>query len=139
MMNLHARGGAEMLKAAQTAVHDSHLLGVTILTSDRNLPGTSKEVIRLAKECRRAGLSGVVCSAREAKGVRKACGPKFLIVTPGVRPAGSSKDDQKRVVTPSQAISEGANYIVVGRPILSATDPVQVVESIIKEISSPPN
>lgn len=131
MMNLHARGGVEMMKAARAAVRKSLLLGVTVLTSDRNLTGTSKEVIRLAKGCRRAGLSGVVCSAREAKAVRKACGPRFLIVTPGIRPAGSSKDDQKRIVTPAEAVRSGADYIVVGRPILSAPDPLRVVESIL--------
>ena len=139
MMNLHACGGQEMLKAAESADRKFLLLGVTVLTSDRNLPGTSDEVVRLAKECRRAGLSGVVCSAREAKAVRKACGPRFLIVTPGIRPSGASRDDQKRVVTPSQAIREGADYIVVGRPILSAADPLQMASSIVKEIASPPN
>lgn len=130
MMNLHARGGSEMMKAARSAVRKSLLLGVTVLTSDSKRKGTSQEVVRLARECRHAGLSGVVCSALEARSVRKACGSRFLIVTPGIRPSGSSKNDQKRIVTPAEAVRLGADYIVVGRPILSAPDPLQVVESI---------
>lgn len=135
MMNLHARGGQEMLKAARAAVCKSLLLGVTVLTSDRNLPGTSEEVVRLAKECRRAGLSGVVCSAREALAVRKKCGKRFLIVTPGIRPAGSARNDQGRIATPSKALRSGADYLVVGRPILEAENPREVVRSILAEMA----
>lgn len=141
MLNVHARGGREMMSAAADAVGRDGpiILGVTVLTSDPKRRGTKGEVIRLAREARSSGLDGVVCSALEVRAVRRACGEKFVIVTPGIRPSGSARGDQKRVVTPSDAVRWGANYLVVGRPILSAPNPLQVVESITNEVSSSPN
>lgn len=140
MMNVHASGGGEMLRAAAAAVKKSDppplLLGVTILTSDAPAGNVSFEVVRLAVLSQESGLSGVVCSAREAAAVRKKCGSDFVIVCPGIRPAGSSKDDQGRVATPAEAIRNGADYIVVGRPILTAPDPVKVAGEILREIST---
>jgi orotidine-5'-phosphate decarboxylase len=140
MLDLHASGGREMLRAARAAVKKGGrsplLVGVTVLTS-REGEGISREVVRLAVECRKAGLDGVVCSPREIEAVRVRCGKNFVIVTPGIRPAGSSRqDDQRRVATPSQAIRRGADYLVIGRPILASPRPREVVQSILEEISS---
>lgn len=137
MLNLHAAGGREMLEAAVKAVNKRTLLiGVTVLTSQA---GDSKgRVVELAKLCKESGLDGVVCSAQEAVAVRKACGPNFLIVTPGIRPVGYGKsDDQKRVETPASAIAAGSNYLVVGRPILQNPDPLAVARQILEEIRGP--
>lgn len=136
MFNVHASGGSDMMKAAiEGAVEESEkmgigrprILGVTVLTS---MEATEKEVVSLAKSASEAGLDGVVASPKEAASIRKEIGKNFLIVTPGVRPKGSEKEDQKRIATPSEAISAGADYIVIGRPITKAKDPVRAVKGI---------
>ncbi len=138
MMNLHASGGREMLEAAVASVKNLKkrpiLLGVTVLTSRAVGGGLEELVVSLASLCRDARLDGVVCSAFEAAAVRKRCGQDFVIVTPGIRPAGSLANDQKRIATPSEAVSGGADYLVVGRPVLTAKDPIEVVRSLMNEI-----
>jgi orotidine-5'-phosphate decarboxylase len=138
MLNVHASGGKAMLEAASAAVKKTKskpiLLGVTVLTSEASAEASS-EVLRLAMLCKESGLGGVVCSAQEAAAVRKACGKDFVIVTPGIRPTGSAAHDQIRITTPTEAVQNGADYIVVGRPILEASDPLKVVRSILKEIA----
>ncbi|MCK9594080.1 MAG: orotidine-5'-phosphate decarboxylase [Candidatus Omnitrophica bacterium] len=142
MFTLHTSGGEEMLcRAAQAAQEEAArlkikkpiLLGITVLTSDKSGMNTKSEVVRRAKLAKKAGLDGVVCSVHEAKAVRKACGNNFVIVTPGIRPKGAEAGDQKRIATPKDAIAAGANYIVVGRPITEAEDPLQAAKSIINE------
>jgi orotidine-5'-phosphate decarboxylase len=152
-LNVHTLGGPAMMQAAAEALArggksklGQKLLGVTILTSmdEKSMrqvgisgrPGD--RVVRLAKLAKECGLDGVVASVQETRAIRKACGKDFLIVTPGVRPAVSEKsgrkDDQSRVATPSEAIRAGADYIVVGRPITAAADPVTATEEILREI-----
>lgn len=143
MLNVHASGGSEMMKAAAQAIHSYKgrkpiLLGVTVLTSDPKKPGTSKDVMRLAREAKASGLNGVVCSPLEAAKVRKICGRKFVIVTPGIRPSGSDRGDQRRVTTPEVALRNGADYLVVGRPILQSRDPQKVASEILSEIQTTP-
>ena len=144
LINIHASGGTEMMKAAADAVEGkTRILAVTVLTSlsseDLAFMGfedeTSELVKRMAVSARDAGIHGVVCSPLEASIVRKAAGPGFLIVTPGVRPAGSEKADQKRTATPFAAISSGATSLVVGRPVTMAEDPRFAAESILDEIA----
>ena len=147
MMNVHASGGAAMMEAAATAAEESDstplVIGVTILTSlddeaverigyRQNAAAMVPHLASLAKEGR---LHGVVASPREVVAIREACGPDFLIVTPGVRPAGSSVNDQKRIATPGQAISNGASHLVVGRPITQAEDPAGAARNIVEEIA----
>ncbi len=142
MLNVHASGGEAMLRAAREAVEAASarplLIGVTILTSLSDadlrrvgLGGTVAESVerlaRLAGEC---GLDGVVCSALEAPRLRAAMGPGFKLVTPGVRLEGDARQDQSRVATPPEAARLGADYLVIGRPITQAKDPVAVLESI---------
>jgi orotidine-5'-phosphate decarboxylase len=149
LANLHALGGAEMMETAATAVQkefsDSErprLLAVTILTSStvETLRQVGIEhsvqdmVVRLARLAKASGMDGVVASPLEIGLIREACGPDFLIVTPGVRPSFASVDDQKRIMTPAEAVSSGADYLVIGRPIAKATDPVQAAECISNEI-----
>ena len=143
MLTLHTSGGEEMLvRAAQSAREEAAklkikkplLLGITVLTSDKARVNTKKTVLERARLAKRSGLDGIVCSVREAKAVRKACGKNFIIVTPGIRPKSAQHGDQKRVATAKDAISAGANYIVVGRPILEAADPLQAATDIIKEM-----
>ena len=150
MLNVHGSGGSAMLQAAARAVSASGtsqmrrplVVGVTVLTSldEAGLQeslGTTRtlrqQVQHLARECRAAGLDGVVASPQEIADVRQACGANFLIVTPGVRPASSALDDQRRVLTPEQAIRAGADYIVVGRPVLAAKDPAEAAQRIAAE------
>ncbi len=147
LMTLHTTGGLEMMRAAREAVGNSksrpRLLGVTILTSmndatlrDVGLAGpAAARAVALARLAHQAGLDGVVASAHEVQGIRSACGPKFLIVVPGIRPASASADDQARVATPAQAIAAGADYLVVGRPITGAADPRKSALSIGREIA----
>jgi orotidine-5'-phosphate decarboxylase len=138
MLNVHARGGTEMMKAAAAAVVGrSILLGVTVLTSDAETQDTRTEVVRLAAEAKGAGLGGVVCSAREARAIREACGEGFIIVTPGIRPSDDrrTKDDQRRTMTPREALQAGSNYLVVGRPVLESPNPIQAVDSLLREIA----
>ena len=151
MVNVHALGGADMMKQTVAEV-DAYcesagivrplLLAVTILTSstEETLRGVGIEypvedmVVRLARLARDAGFDGVVASPREISLIREACGEDFAIVTPGVRPASASLDDQKRVMTPAEAIAAGATALVVGRPIAAATDPCRAATAILNEI-----
>jgi len=152
MFNLHALGGIEMMKktveASQTmakslGVPKPTILAVTILTSmDENAlrevgiqNSVLEEVGRLASLAAKAGVDGVVASPQEIGIIRERCGEKFLIVTPGIRAPSEKKDDQKRTLTPKEAISAGANYLVIGRPIKEAKDPLEAVEKIIEDIS----
>jgi orotidine-5'-phosphate decarboxylase len=148
MVNVHAWGGSKMMQAARDALADfaspPKLIAVTVLTSmgqeDLAQVGIGVEpqdqVARLARLAHEAGLDGVVCSAREAEALRQQLGADFLLVTPGIRLAGASSDDQKRILTPSQALAAGANYLVVGRPITQATDPVAALHNINLEIAA---
>jgi orotidine-5'-phosphate decarboxylase len=121
------------------------VLAVTVLTSlehqdleDVGISGTPIEaVVRLARLAQSAGLDGVVASAREISALRQACGPDFLIVTPGIRPASTGADDQARIATPASAIAAGADYLVVGRPITGAPDPVAAADAIVAEMERP--
>ncbi len=148
--NLHALGGSEMMETAVTAVHRefSHggrpkLLAVTILTSStvQTLRQVGIEhsvqdmVVRLARLAKESGMDGVVASPLEIGLIREACGTDFLIVTPGVRPAFAAADDQKRIMTPAAAVSSGADYLVIGRPIAKAINPVEAAECIAVEIT----
>jgi len=146
MVNVHALGGRKMLEAAREAIptgsHQPKLIAVTLLTSmaqkdlaDIGIAATPAEmVLRLATLARDSGLDGVVCSAQEAALLRKQCGGKFCLVTPGIRPAQASPDDQSRVMTPLAALQAGSSYLVIGRPITQAADPLQALLDINKEI-----
>lgn len=148
LTNLHALGGAEMMETAATAVRKEfgddrpRLLAVTILTSSTadTLRGVGIEhpveemVVRLARLAQDAGMDGVVASPLEIGLIRAACGPDFLVVTPGVRPSFAGVDDQKRILTPAEAVAAGADYLVIGRPIAKAADPVAAAEMIADEI-----
>lgn len=150
MIDFHLSGGARMAAAAREAVDSAAgdkprpiLLGVTVLTSfEREDLGSigvdgsvAEQVTRLARLGRDAGLDGVVASPHEVAAIREACGKAFVIVTPGIRPAGAERADQRRVMTPGEAIAAGADYLVIGRPILQAPDQVAAVEAIVAEIS----
>ena len=148
MLNVHASGGREMMIAAREAVGDQAtrplLIAVTVLTSladedmrELGIPATAQDhALRLAKLTQGCGLHGVVCSAREAPALRAACGAGFKLVTPGIRPADAAKDDQSRIVTPMDAIRNGADYLVIGRPITQAPDPVAALQSVNASISA---
>jgi orotidine-5'-phosphate decarboxylase len=153
MVNVHAGGGATMMRAAADAANEASkaegctrplVLGVTVLTSlgeddlqAVGVPGsTLEQVTRLALLAQQSGLDGVVCSAREVAALRKACGPDFKLVVPGIRPAWASTDDQKRIMTPSDAVSAGADYLVIGRPITGADDPADAARRIVEEIEA---
>lgn len=145
LVDVHALGGKEMLEAAVGALPAMgiRLLAITVLTSHEagtlHAIGVSGSVAdsvrRLAVLARDAGADGVVASPQEVALVREACGPDFLIVTPGIRPAGSARGDQSRTATPSAALAAGADYIVVGRPILEAADPAAAAAAIVREIT----
>ncbi|MEW6076164.1 MAG: orotidine-5'-phosphate decarboxylase, partial [Candidatus Omnitrophota bacterium] len=131
MMTVHTEGGIEMMrhasegaaqKAAELKIERPFIVGVTVLTSAHNTAATLGEVVKMALAAKDAGLDGVVCSVHEAAEVRKNCGKDFIIVTPGIRPQGVESFDQKRVATAQDAMQAGANFIVVGRPILEAND-----------------
>jgi len=133
MLTVHTSGGKAMLEAAvRGAGPDLCVLGVTRLTS---LEASIDEVAELARLARESGCGGVVCSGAEARAVRSAVGPELRVICPGVRPAGGDAGDQVRVVTPSAAIAAGADYIVVGRPIRDAADPVAAAAAIAAEVS----
>ena len=150
MLNVHSLGGSVMMRAAARAAAEARggksqgpkLLAVTLLSShdasvlrEVGLTGTPQtRAVKLARLARRAGLDGVVASPREIHAIRAACGKNFLIVTPGVRPAGSAINDQQRIATPEEAIRAGADYIIVGRPITAANDPAAAAAAIIAEI-----
>ena len=142
IFNVHCLGGLEMMRAAADAARETDasvkIIGVTILTSHDGdslkqigLGETPREAVpRLAELAQRAGLDGVVCSAREILPVRARCGDDFLLVTPGIRPANSERGDQKRVLTPREALEAGADYLVVGRPITGASDAVAAARGL---------
>ncbi len=146
MVNVHALGGRKMLTAAADAVaHSSRppkLIAVTLLTSmaaadlaDIGIAESPAQmVLRLATLTRDCGLDGVVCSAQEACLLRETLGKDFALITPGIRPATASLDDQSRVMTPSAALAAGASYLVIGRPITQAADPLQALININLEI-----
>lgn len=150
MFNVHIAGGSEMMKAVVEAVREetagkkqAKILGVTVLTSlgadelTRDLGidrSPLEQVIFWAQEAKECGLSGVVASPREISAIREHCGRDFLIVTPGIRPAGFESGDQKRISTPGDAVRSGVDYIVVGRPILQAQDPRQAALDIVREM-----
>ncbi len=147
MLTLHASGGADMLRAARDAIadleHKPLLVAVTLLTSleedDLIVQGVQRspleQVQRLASLAQECGMDGVVCSAAEAGELRKLLRKDFLLVTPGIRPQGDRADDQKRIVTPAAAVREGSDYLVIGRPITRAREPLEKLASIQKEIS----
>lgn len=146
MVNVHASGGLAMMQAARQALDalpaPPRLIAVTVLTSlgraDLAQVGWDMEpadqVLRLARLARQAGLDGVVCSGREAGMLRSELGAGFLLVTPGIRPADTALGDQRRVLTPAQALAAGADYLVIGRPITQAPDPVAALQQIRDEI-----
>lgn len=163
MFTVHAAGGREMLSRCREAVREAAhqtsgatrlpepaILAVTVLTHldeaalrrDLRVPGPlPRQVVHLARLARQAGCHGVVASPLEVRAVRRACGPGCLIVTPGIRPGRSQRpghDDQSRIATPAAALSAGADYLVIGRPIIEAKDPVHATEQIIKEIQCLP-
>ncbi len=145
ILNVHATGGSAMMKAAADALGNANprpkLIAVTVLTSmtaeDLAALGISamplEQVVRLAKLAKASSLDGVVCSPQEITAIRAACGKDFLIVTPGVRPAGADLADQKRVMTPGEAVRAGADILVIGRPITGASDPVAAAAAIAAE------
>ncbi len=152
MLNLHVGGGAAMMRAALDAATDTAakvgvrrplVIGVTVLTSlaDDDLAAVGQQgpaadqVRRLAALAQGAGLDGVVCSPQEIEMLRRDCGRDFVLVTPGIRPAGAALGDQKRVMTPGEAIAAGADYLVIGRPILAAPDPKAAADAIVAEIA----
>jgi orotidine-5'-phosphate decarboxylase len=147
IINVHASGGARMMRAAVEAAASAHprpkILAVTVLTSleaadlaAMGVSGALEQVVRLARLAKGAGIDGVVCSPQEIEAVRAACGRDFLIVTPGVRPAGGALDDQRRVMTPKQALTAGADLLVIGRPITGAADPAGAARAILRDIGA---
>lgn len=150
MLNVHACGGRAMLAAARAGVDDSGhsplLIAVTVLTSmdeptlhEVGVPGKLQDqVLRLATLAKKCRLDGVVCSAQEAPLLRREIGHNFHLVTPGIRPADASKDDQSRIVTPTDALRQGSSYLVIGRPITQAANPLQALQAIHGEISTIP-
>ena len=150
LINIHALGGLDMMREASGLIRThrqnggrTRLLAITVLTSmDKNALGElaltlepSEMVLTLAQLAKRAGCDGVVCSAQESAVLRAKCGGDFLLLTPGIRPAGAETQDQARVVTPSEAIKSGSTWIVVGRPITHAPDPAAAAQAILSEIS----
>lgn len=148
MVNVHASGGLPMMHAAKEGIAQSSrpetkLIAVTVLTSmdQSQLSGVidnvtpEQQVLRLASLTAQAGLDGVVCSAKEAAMLRDEIGEDFLLVTPGIRPKGSDAGDQKRVMTPPEAIDSGVSYLVMGRPITQASDPMDVLKQVNASIS----
>ncbi|MHB1046809.1 MAG: orotidine-5'-phosphate decarboxylase [Thermoanaerobaculia bacterium] len=151
LLNVHAGGGLEMMRAAGERAREAaaaaglpvpRVIAVTVLTSldaaalsAVGLVGTPREAaLRLALLAREAGLDGVVCSPEEITAIRSACGPEFLLVVPGIRPAGSDAGDQKRIATPGAAARAGADLLVIGRPITGAPDPAGAARAIAAEI-----
>ena len=147
VVNVHASGGSRMMKAAADALKETDnpplLIGVTVLTSmdesDLKELGISKSVNEqveyLARLAKSSGLKGVVCSAQEANMLKAACGNVFKLMTPVIRPEGSSKDDQRRTMTPAEAVTVGVDYMVIGRPITQSPNPAQAVENILASIA----
>lgn len=148
LLTIHTCGGSEMMRAAQQA-RDKHrpsltLLGVTVLTSmdtaalnETGVPGSAEDqVLRLGHLARISGVGGLVCSPMELPTLRRELGSSLTLVTPGVRPSGAAADDQKRALTPAEAARAGANFIVVGRPILKAADPTAATRAVLAELAS---
>jgi len=148
MVNVHASGGERMMAAARNELEKRSgpnplLIGVTVLTSmeasDLNQIGIARspeeQVLHLAGLAKASGMDGVVCSAQEASMLSAQLGSDFCLVTPGIRPANSAADDQRRIVTPEQAVADGSHYLVIGRPITKAADPVSVCRSIAESIA----
>lgn len=144
MLTVHASGGAAMLRAAASSAGSVLLLGVTMLTSlddeaaaQIGFSGsTLVNAVRLARLARESGLRGIVASPHEIEGIREACGRDLVIVTPGIRGAGDSADDQRRTLTPREAVARGADYIVVGRPITSASNRRDAARRIVDDIAA---
>ena len=155
--NVHATGGIEMMKAAKKGALEAAqkynkkkplVLAVTVLTSINqetlnnelsNKKSVEDFVVQLAKNAKLAGLDGVVASASELKTIKKELGKDFIVLTPGIRPAWSSKDDQQRIATPKSAISDGADFIVLGRAVTKAQDKIEAIEKIYQEIQGENN
>lgn len=153
IVNVHALGGDEMMRAAVESAHETagrigitppHVFAVTILTSiaAEDLPelglhgGLGENATRLAALARDAGCSGVVCSAHETRDMKQFFGEDFLTLTPGIRPASEPHGDQRRVTTPAQAVEAGSDYLVVGRPITQAADPLAAARAVLAEMNS---
>ena len=137
MINVHVIGGSKMLAAAWAALQPLGaqrplLIGVTVLTSQES---SASEVLALAHQAKKSHLDGVVCSAHEVAKIKAECGANFLTVTPGIRLPGDGADDQTRIMTPKQALAEGADYLVVGRPITQSGSPFAVANAIINAIN----
>ncbi|MEQ8814735.1 orotidine-5'-phosphate decarboxylase [Thalassobaculum sp.] len=152
IINIHAAGGPAMMRAAVAANRETadaegiarpKLIAVTVLTSldDADLEAvgqrgpSGEQALRLARLAQDAGCDGVVCSPLEIAAIRAACGPGFALVVPGIRPAGSGDDDQKRVTTPGRAVAAGADWVVIGRPLTQAADPVAAARAIAADIA----
>lgn len=146
MINVHASGGSKMLDASKKALEGFDkpplLIGVTILTSiseeiltEIGFNNLDKQVMRLTKLAERSGLDGVVCAASDASKVKQTCGESFLTVTPGIRPRDADLNDQSRTSTPKEAIANGSDFLVIGRPITGSEDPTNALENIYKEVS----
>ena len=150
ILNVHASGGFTMMKTAADALHNEaekrgvncpKLIAITVLTSINQAEWCgalkiSEQVANFAKLAKDAGLDGVVASPQEAKLIRETCGEKFLIVTPGVRPAGANVDDQSRIATPAAALANGATHLVIGRPIRAAQNPREAAKKILDEMQN---
>lgn len=151
LFNVHALGGPDMMKKAASTVTEEarrlkinkpKIIAVTMLTSmgENNLKkigiddNMEKQVLRLARLAKDSGMDGVVASPSEVELIREKTGKDFLVVTPGVRPSWAVKDDQKRTATPKEAIASGANFIVIGRPIIEAPDPLSAARKVLEEI-----
>lgn len=147
ILNVHALGGKEMMLAAKKGVTKSsnnpYLIAVTVLTSmDQNAikdigfnSSVNDQVLKLAKSASQAGLDGIVCSAKDIANIKNELPEKFLYVTPGIRLRNNAEDDQKRIVTPAEAVKIGANILIIGRPITQAVNTKKILSEIIKEIS----
>lgn len=152
-LNVHTQGGPDMMQAAVEAAQKTSqamgkpkpkLIGVTLLTSlsEQHLreflfvesASVAEYVQHLALNAKKSGLDGVVCSAQEAAIIREVTGPEFLLVTPGIRPSGAGEQDQSRVITPAQALKNGSDYLVIGRPITGASDPYAAAQHILDEM-----
>ncbi len=154
MLDLHVAGGREMMRAAAEAVVERaeavgierpRLIGVTVLTSltQGDLQalgigwGVEEQTLALARLAKESGLDGVVTSPHEVRAIRRRFGPDLLVVTPGIRPKAAEPDDQRRIATAREAVRAGADYVVVGRPILTAADPVEAAEQLVAEMETP--
>jgi orotidine-5'-phosphate decarboxylase len=144
-LNVHASGGLKMMKAAKEACEpDTKLLAVTILTSfdeqgmsEAGYKDNIRErVVGMAKLTQKAGLDGIVCSSHEIEIIRQECGENFILMVPGIRPAGSASGDQKRIMTPIEAIEKGATHLVIGRPISQADNPLKATQNILASLET---